>query len=223
MKSNNPWDLLSDYFNTSKTTEKIPSRVADNIYIAWPVFLKFISTYLPNTKHKKALDYGCGGGSFAHQLFQLGFTVIGIDSSKEMIRVAQRAYGKQITFCAGDVDLLQKIKPFDIITSVMTLQFIEDIEKTISALSQALVTNGLIIFAVYNPDFVKESIKNNRYLYYDSANNPTKVKLRFQSTIDVPIYIRTVDKYNALAQKYKLKLQLEEYPPFTQEFIEKYP
>jgi len=223
MKSNNSWDLLSDYFDTSNDGDQIPSKVADNIYIAWPVFLKFIATYLPNSNNKKVLDYGCGGGSFAFKLSQLGFTVAGVDSSEEMIHIAQKAYGKQVAFYIGDTALLQKIKPFELITSIMTLQFIEDIEKTIAAFSDSLVSNGLLIFAVHNPEFVKECIQKNIYLYFDSADRPTKVMVRFKNSIDVEMHVRAAEIYNTLAQKYKLNMILEKYPQFTKEFIKKYP
>lgn len=223
MISGNPWDLLSDYFDTSKNAQEIPSGAADNIFVAWPVFLQFIQTYSLSNKNQKVLDYGCGGGSFANKLRQLSFQVIGIDSSEDMIQIAKKSYGEDIKFYKGNITLLRTLNEFNIITSIMTLQFIKDIEKTISAFSQSILTNGLLIFAVHNPDFVKEGIKNDEYEKFDSKINPKQITLQFENDVKIPIYIRTAEEYNALAKKYQLKPLLEDYPSFTQNFIEKYP
>lgn len=201
----NPWDLLSVYFDTTQNEGDIPSGAADNIFIAWPVFLKFINKYIPLAENKKALDYGCGAGSFANKLYELGFKVTGIDSSSGMVQKAKKAYGKNISFSRGESTLLRSTGPFTLITSIMTLQFIEDVEETIADFANSLIKDGYLIFAVHNPNFIKGDI------------------LRFNDGLEVPIYIRTAEEYNAMAVKYKLQPLLEEYPSFTEEFIEKYP
>ena len=60
----NPWDRLSDYFDTSKDEDAIPAGAADNILIAWPVFFRFIADHVPDLSGKRVLDYGCGAGEF---------------------------------------------------------------------------------------------------------------------------------------------------------------
>lgn len=204
MKDSNPWDLLSTYFDTTQNEEDIPSGAADNILIAWPVILNFIEQYFPLKKDVRALDYGCGAGSFANKLHRLGFEVSAIDSSKEMIQKARSAYGKYIKFYA-DTSLTNQKNSFSLITSIMTLQFIKDIKKTFEALASSLIENRYLIFAVHNPDYIKGNI------------------LKFENGIEVPVYIRTAKEYNSLAKKYNLQPLLEQYPPFTKEFIEKYP
>lgn len=204
MKNHNPWDLLSAYFDTTQNEEDIPSGAADNILIAWPVILNFTDQYIPSKKGVKALDYGCGAGSFAYKLHTLGFEVHAIDSSKEMVQKAKSAYGKYIKFSTNTLLTDQK-NSFSLITSIMTLQFIKDIEKTFEVLVDSLSENGYLIFAVHNPDYIKGSI------------------LKFENGIEVPIYIRTAKEYNLLANKYNLQPLLEQYPPFTKEFMEKYP
>ena len=41
----NPWDALSDYFDTTKAEDEIPAGAADNILIAWPLIFQFIATH----------------------------------------------------------------------------------------------------------------------------------------------------------------------------------
>lgn len=203
--NNNTWDQLSTYFDTTKKAGLIPAGAADNILIAWPVITSFINKYLPSRKNEKALEYGCGTGGFANKLFQLGFSVTGIDTSRKMVKIAKKSYGKNIEFYTGDSSLLDKMAPFNIITSIMTLQFIEDVEKTIFEFSKALLQNGLLVFAVHNPDYMKGEV------------------LTFDNGIKIPIYISTSSEYSKLAAKYGFKHLIEKYPPFTQEFITKYP
>jgi len=76
----NPWDRLSDYFNTSKDADDIPAGAADNICIAWPVFFRFIEAHMPLLQGKRALDYSCGAGGFAQRLRAYGCHVTGIDA-----------------------------------------------------------------------------------------------------------------------------------------------
>src|SRR3954454_9559027 len=93
----NPWDALSDYFDTTKADGEIPAGAADNILIAWPVILRFIRTHLPTLQGRRVLDFGCGAGSFAHRLHELSAQVTGIDPSPAMIAKAREAYGDDVT------------------------------------------------------------------------------------------------------------------------------
>jgi SAM-dependent methyltransferase len=203
--ADNPWDRLSDYFDTSKDEGEIPAGAADNILIAWPVFFHFIADHVPTLDGRRVLDYGCGAGSFAHRLSTLGCHVTGIDSSPAMIDKARAAYGNAVEFRVGDDTLLPQLPPFTLITSIMALQFVADIELLLGAFATALEPGGHLVFAVHNPA-------------YFSGDT-----LRFSNGVIVPIYIRSAQEYNAFATRAGFDPLLEEYPPFTQEFIARYP
>ena len=47
--------------------------------------------------------------------------------------------------------------------------------------------------------------------------------LRFSNGVAVPIFIRRAEAYNAIATRAGFVPLLEEYPPFTEEFIARYP
>jgi SAM-dependent methyltransferase len=201
----NPWDRLSEYFDTSKEENEIPAGAADNILIAWPVFFRFIADHVPNLHGKRALDYGCGAGSFAHGLRAYGCHVTGVDSSPAMIAKATRAYGDAVDFRVGDATLLRRLPPFALITSIMALQFVAEIEPLLAAFAAALDTGGHLIFAVHNP------------AYFSGET------LRFSNGVAVPIFIRSAQEYNAVATRAGFAPLLEEYPPFTEDFVARYP
>ena len=94
--TDNPWDRLSDFFDTSKDEDEIPAGAADNILIAWPVFFRFIADHVPTLDGSRVLDYGCGAGSFAQRMSTLGCQVTGIDSSPAMIDKAKAGYGDAV-------------------------------------------------------------------------------------------------------------------------------
>ena len=203
--ADNPWDRLSDYFDTSKDEDAIPAGAADNILIAWPVFFRFIADHVPDLSGKRALDYGCGAGSFAHRLRDYGCHVTGVDASRAMIEKATRAYGDAVDFRVGDSAFLRALPPFALITSIMALQFVADIEPLLADFAAALDTSGCLVFAVHNPS-------------YHSGET-----LRFSNGVAVPISIRGAAEYHAVARRAGFEPLLEEYPPFTEEFIARYP
>ena len=57
---------------------------------------------------------------------------------------------------------------------------------------------------------------------FDSEVKLTKGIANF-SGIRIPTYIRTAEEYTNIAHKYGFKCLFESYPPFTEEFIKKYP
>jgi len=201
----NPWDVLSDSFDTTKVEDEIPAGAADNILIAWPVIFQFIATHVPRLDDRRVLDYGCGAGSFAQRLHELGAQVTGIDPSPAMIAKAQDAYGDGVTFLVGDSQLLRSLPPFALITAIMALQFVADLPTLFADLTQALVPGGHLIFAVHNPAYFQGEV------------------LRFANGVEVPIFIRSVVDYHAVAQPAGLEPLLETYPPFTPEFLRRYP
>jgi SAM-dependent methyltransferase len=201
----NPWDALSDFFDTTKIEDEIPAGAADNILIAWPVFFSFLDSAAPEAAGRRALDFGCGTGSFAHALHRRGYAVTGIDPSPAMIARARAAYGEAVDFRVGDASLLRDLPPIALITSIMALQFVAEIEATVGALAAALAHGGHLVFAVHHPGCAQSGM------------------LHFSVGVDVPIFVRTAEDYHALARSAGLTPVLEAEPPFTEEFVARYP
>jgi SAM-dependent methyltransferase len=203
--ADNPWDALSDFFDTSKVADEIPAGAADNILIAWPVIFQFLDVLAPAAAGRRAVDFGCGTGSFAHALHARGYTVTGIDPSPSMIARARAAYGADVAFLVGDAALLRGQPPFALITSIMALQFVAEIGVVVDALAAALDRGGHLVFAVHHPGAVQGDV------------------LHFAGGVDVPIFMRDAAEYHALAGRAGLQPVLEAVPPFTAAFVARYP
>lgn len=100
-------------------------------FFSWPVIINCIRQNVTPSSVSRALDFGCGVGLFCRKLNELGFSVIGIDSSVSMIERATQAHSDSAKFKIGNDDLVPSLGTFKLITSLMTLQFIKNIEKTI--------------------------------------------------------------------------------------------
>jgi 2-polyprenyl-3-methyl-5-hydroxy-6-metoxy-1,4-benzoquinol methylase len=224
MTCDNPWNKLSGVFAGDESMDHVPAEAADNILIAWPVILDFIAENVNSKREIRVLDYGCGGGRFAAELRKLGYQTYGVDTADELISSAHNHYGEQVVFEVGDESIVANYMPLDIITSIMTFEFIADIEKTVAVLSSTLTPGGIFIFATHNPEYVANSIRltGSPYHAFENNNKPASGQLRF-GEINIPIHLRGTKQYQNMLSTNGLNLVLEEYPPFTEEFLAKYP
>ena len=79
---------------------------------------------LPELRGLEVLDLGCGNGRISKWLRDLGASVIGVDPSQEMIRVA-RELVLGIDFRVGDAEALPLPDGrFDVVVSVTVLQYL---------------------------------------------------------------------------------------------------
>ncbi|MBN1968885.1 MAG: methyltransferase domain-containing protein [Candidatus Delongbacteria bacterium] len=211
------WDKMSERFNVHKQ-DKIDASAADNIIIAWPIFLKELNSF----SEAKILDFGCGTGGFCNKLNELGHNVTGIDTSEKMINHAKLNSPQKIKFIVEGKDELNRInEKFDIITSIMVFQFIEDIESYLSIFSKILNEKGKLIFATINPDFVKRA-SEIRYKNIHEENESVTANMDFGQDIVFKIFARSENEYKKLFEKYGLKFNSVYYPEFTEEFVKKY-
>ncbi len=220
----NPWDGLSPIFAGTDNLQDVPPEAADNILIAWPVLIDFINQNDQQPKGKRALDYGCGGGRFASKLHALGYETYGTDTSPAMIKNAQQHYGSYAEFTTGDELVARQHGPYDLITSLMAFEFIPDIEQVLPILLSSLKPGGLFVFATHNPEYVKDCLaaQGSPYTNFDSKQHPSRGTLVFGDTA-VPIFLRSAQYYQKLLTQLGLAPLLEAYPPFTEDFLARYP
>jgi SAM-dependent methyltransferase len=212
------WDQLADIFGCKWNESSIPECAADNICIAWPSIINCIEKVSSKPSRLIALDFGCGGGLFCRKLYEMGFDVTGYDDSEELIKIARANNPEDVTITNSNTILDQKAK-YDLLTSIMVFQFINDIDSMIKNIISLLKPNGLIIYAVFNPEFIKENSGNK--VFTDLTNNQTGY-LELKKEVKIPFFIRTASEYRHTFEKLGFKEVYLDFPAFTEEFLEKY-
>jgi ubiquinone/menaquinone biosynthesis C-methylase UbiE len=93
------------------------------------------------------LEMGCGTGHFTHWFRTLGYTIFGLDRSRNMLRQAVNTYA--LDSIQGDAQALPfPSQSFDVLALITTLEFIPD---PLQALSEALrVARQGILLGVIN-------------------------------------------------------------------------
>ena len=93
------------------------------------------------------LDLGCGTGLYTERLRSMGFDVISLDYSMEMLRVAKKKIAGE--FIRGDaVSLPFRDSSFDGIVAITSFEFFPDPEKAIEEMKRVTKSGGFIIVGV---------------------------------------------------------------------------
>ena len=121
-------------------------------------------------KPEIVLDLACGTGSMSIELDKLGYEVIGVDSSIDMLSIAkEKAVDADILF------LCQKMESFDLygtvnaiicnLDSINHLSNIRKVEQCFNRVSLFLEKGGLFIFDINTPHKIKNILGNNTFIY----------------------------------------------------------
>jgi len=148
--------------------------------------LKEVLKFLSRVSDKKVLDVGCGKGKISRKLKDLGFDVIGIEPSIELIKIA-RKNNPDIKFIqASATNLPFEKETFDFLICIEVLEHIPDTKKAIKEMIRVLKLNGKVLIIdknilSLNPDyliptfFLKRFLENrNKWMY--PKNFPFKEK-----------------------------------------------
>jgi 2-polyprenyl-3-methyl-5-hydroxy-6-metoxy-1,4-benzoquinol methylase len=106
----------------------------------------------------QALDAGCGEGASSRLLAGLGAKVVGVDFSREMIRLAIEEEEREplgIEYHWGslcDLSFLEE-GSFDIAISFMTIMDVADFETAFGEVARALKPAGRFLFSILHPCF----------------------------------------------------------------------
>lgn len=214
----NQWDQLAGIFGGAWDENKIPEYAADNICIAWPSILKCINKEIPESDGYKALDFGCGGGLFCTKLSEKGFKVTGYDQSVELVDSAKRNTSSDVIVTSSNSVMVENGE-YDLISSIMVLQFIKDIEQIIDSILSVLNPKGLVVFAVFNPKFIED---NSRSGAFSSFENYQTGYMELKEGVKIPVYNRNELEYREIFQNRGLEEVYLDHPVFTKEFLGKH-
>lgn len=99
------------------------------------------------TKARSAIDLGCGNGTLTALLKEKGLSVIGMDSSKEMLQLARSKY-PDIVFKEADATDFEIDEKVDVVFSNAVFHWIdkEKQPQLLQCISNALAPGGQLVF-----------------------------------------------------------------------------
>ena len=131
------------------------------------VFIKNLASYLNLDKDDKILDLACGKGRHSIYLNSLGYSVTGVDLSKNSINHAKTYESETLHFDVHDMRNVYSTK-FEVVLNLFTSfgYFEEETDnfKVIQTIKSSLKQNGIGVIDFMNSPFVIENlIPRNSY------------------------------------------------------------
>ncbi|MDE5992374.1 MAG: class I SAM-dependent methyltransferase, partial [Oscillospiraceae bacterium] len=118
------------------------------------------------------LDLACGTGSLSEAFSEMGYDVIGVDSSEEMLNAAldkKFDSGHNIQYLCQDMTKLDMFGTIDVtvcaLDGINHLPSFADIEKTFERVSLFCEPEGLFLFDINTPHKHKNILGNNTFVY----------------------------------------------------------
>jgi trans-aconitate methyltransferase len=144
---------------------------------------------------EEVLDVGCGTGHLTAQVAAAGASVIGIDSSAEMIEQARRSY-PGVRFELQDARLLAFDRRFDAVFSNAALHWIREADAVVEGVSRALKVGGRFI-AEFGGHGNVQTIHAALHRGFEAlAGRP----------IESPWYFPSVGEYASLLERFGLEV-----------------
>ncbi|MBN9519029.1 methyltransferase domain-containing protein [bacterium] len=141
------------------------------------------------------LDLGCGTGHLAAQITEAGATVLGVDSSAEMIAEARRAY-PALAFEVGDARHLTFDGRFDAVFSNAALHWVTDAGLAAAGIARALKPGGRLVAEFGGRGNVRAILTALRAAAEQVGGG----------VVDPPWYFPSVGEYAALLERYGLEV-----------------
>jgi SAM-dependent methyltransferase len=153
---------------------------------------------LGNVSGLRVLDVGCGTGRWSVQLSKMGAVVVGIDISKEMIKLAQKRAIRNtiynISFVNRTIEDLNYRNCFDLVISVTVLQHITIAERLNLAIHHIVkaIRQGGRVLAIESAGFLeKETILDMGVKHMEFRTREEWIKL-FESNGVTLVRLREV-------------------------------
>ncbi len=167
-------------------------------------FDQLIRQHITVTDETILLDLACGTGSLTTELSCLGYDVIGVDASADMLSVAmsKSTAGKRILYLCQDSAELDLYGTIDVaVCALDSLNHITDAEKlqkTFEKVSLFTAPGGLFVFDV-NTEYKHREILGNQTFVYDLDDlycvwqNTTDETLTTEISLD--FFVRQGEQY----------------------------
>ncbi len=164
------------------------------------------------------LDLACGTGSISEEMTRLGYDVIGVDNSQEMLGIAldkKFESGLNIQYLCQDMRNIDMFGTIDVticaLDSINHLASVDDVKKVFERVSLFSEYNGLFIFDVNTLYKHRKILANNTFTYetdglyciWENSLNPdndeVKMNLEFFEREENNLYSRSSDSFSEKA------------------------
>lgn len=149
-------------------------------------WLEYTTANLPNKG--SILELGCGSGKLAALLSHAGYQITGLDSSSDMLTLAQRhkeVTGQSFKLVQGSMTDLKDFGTYDHVISfndtICYLRTPEEVLKTFNQVYQVLNSGGCFLFDVHSPKKMNDFIG---YSYHGESENGLLIWDSFQGSED---------------------------------------
>lgn len=169
-------------------------------------------------KKNLLLDLACGTGSLSEEMSRLGYDVIGVDGSEDMLNVAiekKLESGLDIQYLCQDMTKLDMFGTIDVtVCALDSLNHLPDlvaVERTIQRVSLFCEPSGLFLFDVNTPYKHRHVLGNNTFVYdldevycvwqntYSEQDNRVEMSLDFFERQGNGSYKRYEDSFSEIA------------------------
>jgi len=109
---------------------------------------KFLKPAKPGAR---LLDVGCGTGHWSRFFASLGYEVVGVDISEEMIQVAKPRPAPNCRFEVADALALPFGNHcFDVVASMSTIEFVSEASLALAEMFRCVQPNGAVLIGTLN-------------------------------------------------------------------------
>lgn len=105
----------------------------------------------PGKHVARLLDVGCGTGHWSRFFASLGYEVVGVDISEEMIQVAKTRPEPNCRFQVADALALPfGDRCFDVVAAMSTIEFVSDVSLALAEMFRCVKPNGAVLIGTLN-------------------------------------------------------------------------
>lgn len=101
----------------------------------------------------KLLDIGCGSGIYSRMFSECGYSVVAVDVSSEMLKIAKEyCFGLNISFIHSSLqDFNYAPSEFDVVFGSFITGYYSDLNNMFSKLSNLVRKNGVVLITMLHP------------------------------------------------------------------------
>ena len=173
-------------------------------------FDRLIRQHLPVDSGTILLDLACGTGSLSVEFSKLGYDVIGVDASPDMLAEAQQKPAtRPVLYLCQTFQQLDLYGTVDVavcaLDSLNHITRLGELEQAVGRVSLFTAPGGLLLFDVNTPYKHREVLGNNTFVYdlddlYCVWQNTTDRQLRTRISLD--FFVRRQGAYYRESERF---------------------